>query len=300
MRSRCSSALLLAGLFCHAASAGEEKKARDDDAAPEAGEFQIKLTPDAAREAERLQTLDLYRRTLKGDSEARQNWEALKQPLRVSLLAELVLRNEKSDARVQAIRDLAHLNATGDAEGKGIAALARAAVVEEGSIRDLARKALSARNDSRILRPLADVAMRHQDAQFRANAVAALDAIGGPPVFEVVIERWQEVSGPGPRSHMVIGQTRSYVSNYNISGDSYDPVVRNFITGVVLDTKVLSTERDIYMVTLTQIAGADVKAPDNLAGWKQWVDKERPRLVKEAAEKHRSALAALAGSAVDE
>ena len=46
------------------------------------------------------------------------------------------------------------------------------------------------------------------------------------------------------RASMFIARQQSYVSDYEISGDSYDPVVRQFLVGVVLDVKpIVSSDR---------------------------------------------------------
>jgi len=46
------------------------------------------------------------------------------------------------------------------------------------------------------------------------------------------------------RAHMFIARQQSYVADYDISGDSYDPVIRQFLVGVVLDVKpIVSSDR---------------------------------------------------------
>ncbi|MCX7804687.1 MAG: hypothetical protein N3A38_05795 [Planctomycetota bacterium] len=46
------------------------------------------------------------------------------------------------------------------------------------------------------------------------------------------------------RAHMFVARQRSYVGDYEISGDAYDPVIRQFLEGVVLDVKpIVSADR---------------------------------------------------------
>ncbi|MFH0939213.1 MAG: hypothetical protein V1899_08030 [Planctomycetota bacterium] len=46
------------------------------------------------------------------------------------------------------------------------------------------------------------------------------------------------------RAHMFVAQQRSYVADYDIQGDAYDPVIRQFLTGVVLDVRpIVSSDR---------------------------------------------------------
>jgi general secretion pathway protein D len=46
------------------------------------------------------------------------------------------------------------------------------------------------------------------------------------------------------RASMFVARQQSYVADYEISGDSYDPVIRQFLVGVVLDVKpIVSSDR---------------------------------------------------------
>jgi len=46
------------------------------------------------------------------------------------------------------------------------------------------------------------------------------------------------------RAHMFIAEQQSYIADYEISGDSWDPVVRQFLQGVVFDVKpIVSADR---------------------------------------------------------
>jgi tetratricopeptide (TPR) repeat protein len=51
------------------------------------------------------------------------------------------------------------------------------------------------------------------------------------------------------RAHMFVARQKSYISDYEISGDAYDPVIRQFLSGVVLDVRptVSSDRRYIHM-----------------------------------------------------
>jgi type II secretory pathway component GspD/PulD (secretin) len=46
------------------------------------------------------------------------------------------------------------------------------------------------------------------------------------------------------RANMFVARQQSYVADYEISGDSYDPVIRQFLVGVVLDVRpIVSSDR---------------------------------------------------------
>jgi hypothetical protein len=165
----------------------------------------------------------------------------------------------------------------------------------DGSIRDLGRKALAVRDDKRTPDILAS-ALRSKDALIRGNVAAALKAIGGPRVFEVIIEHWKETWGAGPRTHAFFGTMRSYVADYDISGDSYDPVIRSFLTGTVIDAKVLRIESDVFYVTIREVTPFEVDLPNNIGAWERWLQKEKPRLVKDAEKNKLLATNELNGS----
>jgi hypothetical protein len=115
--------------------------------------------------------------------------------------------------------------------------------------------------------------------------------IGGPRIFEVIVEHWKEIWGASPRDHTFIGQQRSYIADYDVSGNSYDPVVKTFMTGVVLDAKVIKVEADLYYVWIRDVTGERNVAKDP-AAWERWIAKENTRLAKEA-EKLRDQAAKL-------
>ena len=282
MYSRSCIVCVIAGSCCCAALAEDQSAIN--------GDLEFRLKADAALIAQRKEKLDLYRNAVAGDAEASKAWQALKPALRTSLLAELGATKEESAARTRAIRELARLSPSDDPEGLALLALVRVAAAEgDGTLRTVARMGLAARDDARVPAWLLHV-VEHSDELVRANAIAALKAIGSPRVYEVIIEHWKETWGASPRDHCFFGTMRSYVAGYDISGDSYDPVVRSFSTGVVLDAKVLKVEGDLYFITIREVAPEDVKLPNDPAAWEKWLQQERERLAKLAALKRAAAL----------
>ncbi|HYF49277.1 MAG TPA: HEAT repeat domain-containing protein [Planctomycetota bacterium] len=262
-------------------------------------ELRIQLSPDAKKKADNTERVDLYYKMHSGDEKARKKWVKLKPAERTRALADVALAKEESAERRKAIKELGQLSPSEDPDAEGVAALAKLAVADsDGGIRALSRKAIAARDDERVLAPLA-TALKHKDALVRGNAAAAMRELGGPRIFEVIIEHWKETWGPGPRAHCFFGQMRSYVADYDISGDAYDPVVRSFMTGVVLDVKSLRVEGDIYYITIREVAPDDVKLPNNPAAWKEWLDKERDKIAEDGRKKRMRALSDLTADAVE-
>ncbi|MCW8133708.1 MAG: hypothetical protein KIS92_25405 [Planctomycetota bacterium] len=53
------------------------------------------------------------------------------------------------------------------------------------------------------------------------------------------------------RAHMFVARQRTYIADYDISGDAYDPVIRQFLTGSVLDVRpTVSSDRRYVTIEL--------------------------------------------------
>lgn len=262
-------------------------------AATDADDFVIGLSPEAAKTAERNEKLDLYRRAVLGDTSAKDTLQAMPAAQKTSLLAELAMTPDTRVPRADLIKQLGKMSRSDDPEGTGLVGLARVAVAEgDGSLRRMAQRALTARNDERTPKLLAS-ALRHPDDLVRGNARDALKAFGGPRVFEIVIEHWKEIWGAGPRTHAFFGTQRSYVADYDISGDTYDPVIRTYFTGTVIDTKVLKVEADYYLVTIRELAGDPPGVGNAPPAWDRWVAANKGKLANEAEKNRNRAIALL-------
>jgi hypothetical protein len=75
---------------------------------------------------------------------------------------------------------------------------------------------------------------------------------------------------------MFVARQQSYVADYEISGDSYDPVVRQFLVGVVLDVKSLLAYADIYIVKILREM-TDQDHGNDLRAWRKWWKEERKK-----------------------
>jgi len=72
------------------------------------------------------------------------------------------------------------------------------------------------------------------------------------------------------RAHMFVARQQSYVADYEISGDSYDPVIRQFLEGVVLDVKpIVSSDRRYVTLelrpTVTELVSFQTRQLDTFA-----------------------------------
>jgi hypothetical protein len=265
-----------------------------DTAIRETDELRIGFSPDGAKLAAREAKLELYRKVVAGDSSALKEWAELKGVQRAGILTELAITDEQTPARKQAIRELVNLPGSDDPENRATMALARVACAEKApEMRGLATTALTARHDEAAPALLEAVA-HHEKEEIRNNAAAAMRAFGGPRVFEVIIQHWRESCGPGPRNHIFQGEQRSYIGDYDVSGAVYKPVVRSFLTGVVLDTKIQHIEGDSYYYEIREVAPDDPNLPKNdVAAWQKWLEKARPALAADEKLKKAAAIAAL-------
>ncbi|MCK6470340.1 MAG: hypothetical protein L6R28_01225 [Planctomycetes bacterium] len=70
------------------------------------------------------------------------------------------------------------------------------------------------------------------------------------------------------RAHMFVARQQSYIADYEISGDSYDPIVRQFLVGVVLDVRpTVSSDRRYVTLemrpTVTELAQFQTRQIDS-------------------------------------
>ncbi|MEI6235093.1 MAG: HEAT repeat domain-containing protein [Planctomycetota bacterium] len=255
-----------------------------------AEEPRIGLSPLAEKKAQLDANIASFKAHVDGSTDTRKSWDELNAEDRTRAMAAVAWSKEKSTYREKAIRALARISPSSDADGTALKALASVAVAEgDGSLRALARKALTAEDDKRAPKLLAK-ALEVNDPLVKNNAIEALRDIGGPRVFEVIVEHWKEIWGEGPRGYVFIGTQRSYISDYDISGSSYDPVVKSFLTGAVLDAKVVRVEADVYYLWIREVTG-ERKLPNDPAAWNRWIKKNEAQLTKQAEKNKADALA---------
>ncbi len=258
-------------------------------AADEDLSVRIGLSPQAMKKAALEADVVLFKAQIDGVADAKKSWDDLKIEDRTNAMAAVAWSKEDARYREKAIRALARISPSSDVDGAGLKALASVAVAEgDGSMRALARKALIAEDDKRAPKLLAK-ALEVNDPLVKNNAIEALRDIGGPRVFEVIVEHWKEIWGEGPRGYVFIGTQRSYISDYDVSGSSYDPVVKSFMTGAVLDAKVVRVEADVYYVWIREVTG-ERKLPNDPAAWQRWIKKNEALLAKQAEKNKADAV----------
>lgn len=244
------------------------------------GELRIGLSPSGEKKARLEANIELCASVLSGKRD--EKWGELSGAERSEALGAVAWSKAEAKLREKAVRELAKQSPSDDKDGVGLKSLASVAVAEgDGNLRALARKALVARGDDERTAKMLVTAMQIDDALIKANTLEAMKELGGPRVLEVIIEHWKQYWGPSARDHIFIGQQRSYIADYDISGNSYDPVIRSFMTGVVLDAKVLQVEADVYYVWIREVAGAHKLEKDPVV-WEKWVKKNEPLLVRQA------------------
>lgn len=215
-----------------------------------------------------LRHTDLFRRVTREEAEAQKEWGALDEKTRARALGQ-VMSYAKEDLRLQAVKALSELTGDGDPVQEALGALVNAALRDtDAKVRDAAGAEVLAQRPAGVEKAVVKH-LRAKDPEGRARAVKMLEALKGPRVFEAVIEHWRETWGAGPRAHMFVAQQRAYVADYEISGDSYDPVVRTFLSGVVLDVKPLMAWADIYIVKLMREMTGEDRGAD-VGAWRRW------------------------------
>ena len=222
---------------------------------------------------------DLFRLSQGGDPGAKTRWVSLPVERKVVALARVLVSSRK-ELRHEAIRILADMKDTSLEAATSLnlsRALGYAAVKEDDqAMRGTARTAwarLARENDSAVDEMVP--ALDFKNVMEAGRAFEALKDAGGAGVVEALVTKTTERWGKFARSHILIGTQRSYIADYDVSGAVYDPVIKSYLTGVVLDTQILEVVIETYIVEQLRAlgAGADVIRTPKL--WKEFVQKKR-------------------------
>jgi len=252
--------------------------------APKAADEEISIGQTPARQKREEEwaaaaAADQFRLAHAGDHGAKARWAALPAQRKLSALARVLLSGRK-ELRHEAIRVLAGISESSLEDGGRLQlsrALGYAAVKEDDkAMRGAARTAwarLARENDAAVdeMAPALDF----KNAIEAGRAFEAMKDAGGAGVVEALVTKITERWGKFARGHILIGTQRSYIADYDVSGAVYDPVVKSYLTGVVLDTQILEVIIETYIVEQLRALGADpdvIRAPKL---WKEFIQKKR-------------------------
>lgn len=264
------------------APAPQEKVAANEKApAPSANpdDLQIDLTASGQKRIDETDTrkaLELLRKDLDGDKPAHEAWAALDERLRMRALAQAAEGGQEK-LRRRAAEELKAAEMTG-LEGTDRAAvrkaLARVTVAEnDDAIRADALAAwqkLVPADEPAAVREMAE-GLERPNAIEQRRAFGALRAVGGPGVVQVLIRKITKRWGRIGRAHILIAEQRSYIADYDVSGATFDPVIRSFLTGVVLDSEILAVEMSHYVVEQLRAMGARDAQLADPAAWQRFL-----------------------------
>jgi hypothetical protein len=222
-----------------------------------------------------LAAADAFRLSQAGDHAAKTKWSERK----LAGLARVLVSGRK-ELRHEAIKALAGMS-EGSLEADARLTLSRAlgyAAVKEDdkAMRGAARASwasLACENDTVVNEMLP--ALDFKNVMEAGRAFEALKDAGGLGVAEALITKITERWGKFARGHILIGTQRSYIADYDVSGAVYDPVIKSYLTGVVLDTQILEVIIETYIVEQLRALGADpdvIKAPKL---WTEFIKKKR-------------------------
>lgn len=270
-----------------APQAPQDKVAADEKATAPAEDIQIDLTAAGQKridDADTRKALELLRKDLDGDQPAHEAWVALDERLRMRALAQAAEGGQEK-LRRRAAEELKAAELTGLEEADRAAvrkALARVTIAEnDDAIRAdalAAWKKLVAADEPAAVREMAE-GLERPNAIEQRRAFGALRAVGGPGVLQVLIRKITKRWGRIGRAHILIAEQRSYIADYDVSGATFDPVIRSFLTGVVLDSEILAVEMSHYVVEQLRAMGARDAQLADPAAWQRFLD------AKAAAEK---------------
>ncbi len=234
---------------------------------------------------ERQHLLDLFRRSTKGEEGAQRKWERQDAGVKVLALAQ-ILESGQEVYRRRAAKELPQeLTTRLGAKEKDAArhALIRAALHDSVmEIREQAREAWLA--IARGKDPDAGEAVREMGEGLdlknpleQRRVFDALKALGGGEVAEVLITKTVQRWGKGPRNHIMIARQRSYIADYDVSGAVFDPVIRSFLVGVVLDSQIMQIEMVHWLIEELQRMGAQEAVLKNPNAWQEFLKRQKEK-----------------------
>ncbi|MCZ7647581.1 MAG: hypothetical protein M5U26_20375 [Planctomycetota bacterium] len=238
----------------------------------------------AALDAANVQeALDLLRKAQAGDEQAQRAWEARPAGTRVRALA-AALDGGSEALRRRAVKELdgQELSGLEDELARAAArtALARATLLEpREDLRERAREAWVEEARAAGKPALEEVAqgLRAGNPVEARRAFEALKAAGGRAAAEVLVTKVVRRWGRGPRGHFMYALQRSYIADYDVSGAVFDPVIKSYFEGVVLDNRVLGIEIVDYLIEFLRAEGAGDEVLKNPAAWPAFIQAERPK-----------------------
>lgn len=236
----------------------------------------------AAEAREDLLVNELFRKTVDGDAQAAERWQKLPLLERVAALAR-ACENAHRPLRRRALEELTALSEDGlNDEARSLQRRALALACVRESIDELRKLALQswqllAKRDG--LKALDEMAagLDFDSPVEKKRALNALQALGGRETVEVLITKIEMRWGKFPRSHLFIGTQRSYISDYDVSGSAYDPVVRSILSGTVLDVQILEVVITKYIIEELRRLGADDVVLKDPRQWKEFLKKDEGR-----------------------
>lgn len=232
-----------------------------------------------------LEGEDLLRRSAAGDEAAERAWRLLPEKTRAWALSR-ALDAGAENLRRRALQELVRQGTGGqhpESDKTARFALARAAVQEPNEgLRAEACKAWLDQAKAGGKEAVEEMSrgLELQNPLEQKRTFEALKAVGGNDVLEVLITKITRTWGKFPRGHILIGQQRSYIADYDVSGAVYDPVVRSFITGVVLDSQILECQISQYVVEELHRLGASGEVLEQPKEWEDFVRQRRAALGK--------------------
>ena len=223
---------------------------------------------------------DLLRRSVAGDETAQRAWVALPERTRTWALTR-ALESGHEALRQRALQELSqeeHGTREPALAQATRLALAKAAVQESSAtLRALAQQAwlVQAKAGGREAAEEMARGLDGENPLVQKRAFEALKAEGGNDVLEVLITKITRRWGKFARGHILIAQQRSYISDYDVSGAVYDPVVRSFLTGVMLDSQILEVQVTQYIIEELRRLGANNEVLKQPNAWENFVQGKR-------------------------
>ena len=170
----------------------------------------------------------------------------------------------------------------------------RSVIDPSATVREVALSAAMAYQDPNLLSPYVKAMVNSKSQPVRINAARAVGGLGDVRGIQYLIYRMHAHGGGVSRSHIYLANQLSFIQDFDVevaqTAFIADPMVGILQEGVVLDVRVIATERKADIIerrilrdSLRKLTQVDMG--DEPEAWAKWWQKNRERMLTQASMK---------------
>ena len=200
------------------------------------------------------------------------------------------LRYPTETVRVFAAKELGRIG-----DRRALPPLVHRSVIDPSpKVREVALDAAMVYDDPNLLSPYVKAMLTSKSQPVRINAAKAVGGLGDVRGIQYLVYRMQAHGGGVSRAHIYLANQISFIQDFDVevaqTAFIADPIVGILQEGIVLDVRVIATERQADIIERRVIRDSlkklsQVDKGDDPAAWAKWWNENRERLTTQASMK---------------